>query len=681
MLTERIECLRNNLTSVSLVAQQAEVNAYTKLIDEIYTADSEKPEVLRKADFLTAFAQRFPIAIDGDELIVGSQGFGLCTARANPIFQGNLGHIAVNYGRVLRLGITGLRAELGKRPPAKEPERVNWQAFSMALTAFSKFIERYGDLANTLAKNCESSDRKGELVHIADTCRHISYVPPVHFDQALQLVWFIQIFLHAEGQNAAFSFGRLDQYLGPYYKKDIDTGKLTESKARELIQCFYIKSCEGDESQNLIVGGIDERGVNAENELSYLCLSAMKELHVWQPSLSVRIGPTTSDAFWQEAIDLTLAGTGMPSFFNDKTVIKAIEAIGISEKRARDYAIIGCYEANPQGDTLGLTVAGQIVLPSLLLDYLNESQVPDSFDVFYSAFKTYLSKRYAQDILPQFQKRQDDIRIKYSSPFQALCLEGCIQKSRTAEEGGATYDLFGVNILGLGTLIDSLYVLQRIVFEEKSLGWTDFIQQMKAEFPNEPIFHACRKMNGKYGSDESVTNHLAKDLSEHMARMVLDHPLRDGVRPYPGFFIFTGDIYTQLPATPDGRRQGDRLSYGVGPGELCSGKTPTSILNSSSFIAHSLCACGNPLLLSFNKKDIQGEQGTQILRHLIETYFQNGGFHVHLNIIDAQTLRQAQESPDTHADLLVRISGFSARFVTLNKQLQNAIIARTEQGL
>jgi formate C-acetyltransferase len=503
----------------------------------------------------------------------------------------------------------------------------------------------------------------------------------VHFDQALQLVWFIQIFLHAEGQNAAFSFGRLDQYLGAYYKKDIDTGHLTESKARELLQCFYIKSCEGDESQNLIVGGIDERGVNAENGLSCLCLSAMKELQVWQPSLSVRIGPKTSDAFWQEAIDLTLTGTGMPSFFNDVAVIKAIQAIGIPEKRARDYAIVGCYEANPQGDTLGLTVAGQIVLPTLFLDYLQESQVPDSFDAFYSAFKTYLSERYIQDILPQFQKRRDDIRKGYSSPFQALCLEGCIQKNRTAEEGGGRYDLFGVNILALGTLIDSIYAIQKVVFEEKSLGWTDFIRQVKTEFSNERTFLTCRKMSGKYGSDNSETNHLAKDLSEFIAGIVLDHPLRGGVRPYPGFFIFTGDIYSQLPATPDGRRLGERLSYGAGPGELCSEKTPTSILNSVSSIAHDLCACGNPLLLSFNKKDIQGEQGRQMLQQLIKTYFQNGGFHLHLNIQDARTLREAQESPDAHADLLVRISGFSARFVILNKQLQNAIIERTEQGL
>jgi formate C-acetyltransferase len=260
-------------------------------------------------------------------------------------------------------------------------------------------------------------------------------------------------------------------------------------------------------------------------------------------------------------------------------------------------------------------------------------------------------------------------------------MPGCCESGLCAEEGGTRFNLFGINILGIGTLVDSLWVLKQLVFDSGDTSLHDLKAQLNANWPDSEILQRCRQLAGKFGSDSPGTNALAAEFADHIADLVLEQPLEHGVQPYPGLFIFTGWAQMNLSATPDGRQDADPISYGVGPSTLCTGRTPTSTLKSSALTANDRCGCGNPMFLTLNRNDIAGTAGRTRLRHLIETYFRQGGYHIHVNILDAAQLREAQADPGGHADLLVRISGLSAQFVALDQRLQNALIARVEQGI
>jgi pyruvate-formate lyase len=692
--TERIEKLRFAIddnfrkTGSRVIRSADEQRIYAELAYKSFSTSLDMPEILRKARFLSVFANEFPVTVKEDELIVGSQRFTgpnfagiLDEDKSRSMgFCGNIGHIIVDYGRVLREGIRGLREHIERMEPSDEITERNHKAFEETLESFSIFIRRHGDSARLIAEPCSEVRKKRQLFQIAENCEWIAERSPHTFWEALQLVWFIQIFLHAEANNAAISFGRFDQYMWRFLESDLQNEILTMESAEELLLCFWFKCCEGDESQNLIVGGIDEEGCNAENPLSLLCLKVARELRVWQPSVSVRITPDTSDSFWQASLELCAAEFGMPSFFSDPVVTSALKALDIPSDRACDWGIVGCYEATPQGDTYGLTVGGGFVLPDILLDFLDTGVETLTFEELYQKFQSFFAEYYAQQ-LKGYQNQWNSLRNNCASPFESICLTGCIESGLAVEEGGGRFNLFGLNILGLGTLVDSLLVLKNSVYDKQKLSLQEMRKQLKENFPDESLLMLCRNLNGKYGSDSEYSNKLAEELSGYITNLVVDSRLENGVRPYPGFFRFLADVYAPLPATPDGRRENDRISYGAGPGVFCKDSTPTTIVNSASHVAHDRSACGNPLMLSFNRDDIRGEDGLQRLRQVIETYFQKGGFHLHINIIDPSQLRAAQKNPMEYSHFIVKVSGYSARFTALDKRLQDAIIERAGKGM
>ena len=560
------------------IISPTEQELYKRIAQEVFTA-SKGSEAETKAEFLMAFAERMTVEIREDELIIGSQRFMAGTG------HGNMGHIVVDYGRVIEQGVDGMLA-LAERMP----EGRNKEPFRKALKAFSTFIARHAEACGTAH------------AELAKICGRIAHKKPESFHEALQLLWFIQIFLHAEGVSAAISFGRFDQYMLKLYNSDIRSGKLVKAKAKELLEAFFIKTCEGEESQNLTLGGIDENGANAENGLSILCLEAITELGVWQPSISVRLHEGSLKEFREAAAALAMKGIGQPSFFNDPTVIASLEAAGVGEKRAKDYGIVGCYEAMPQGDACPMTVAGTLNLPAILVGFLNNTTSCDSFDALLKSFKLHLKDRYENERMPEYRRRLEDLSRNAASPFESVCVKGCIESGLCAEEGGAATSLFGVNIMGIGTLVDSFAALKKMVFEEGGMPLADFTAEVKANFPDAGIHALCKGLPEKFGRDETLTNGLAKELSEFIAEMVLSSRL-GAFRPYPGLFWFGGDIAQKVPATPDGRRNDERLSYGCGPSEV-EGLEATATLKSASHLANRRFACGNPLKLSFQKGDL-----------------------------------------------------------------------------
>lgn len=631
--------------------ETCDIQAYRELAKEAYTDAPEKEEIFRKAHFLRSFAEKIPVVVDEQELLVGSMRFWRAGVGGR-----NVGHIIVDYRMILREGIPGMQAKIAKLTTREAA------AFAEAVDAFSVFVQRYAEEAN--ARN---------MTAVAENCRALTAHAPETFYQALQLIWFVHLFLHAEAMAPAVSFGRFDDYLYPFYKKDTETGILTSEQAKELLMCFWLKTCEGDESQNLTVGG------NIENALTFLCLEVAKELKVQQPSMSVRISDQSSDLLWKKTIELVKCKIGMPAIFNDKTVIKSLENANVEKADAENYAIVGCYEANSDGNTFGTTAnAGSFRLHDVLLDFLDPDKNYRDFSDFYQSFKGFLAEKYNTDILQGFQKNWMHIRKNCVSPFQSACMADCLENGIPAEWGGCKYTMAGINILGIGTLIDSLYAVQKVVFETREYQYGDFVNQVKNNFPDKALALKCKNLPGKYGTDNPQTNAMAEELSELIADLVAGGEIYEGVTPYAGLFIFLGDVYSSGDsATPDGRLDGERTSYGVGASDFCVGKTVTSVLNSAAHIANNRFADGNPLLFNIPEKDIAGEKGDMLLKALIKGYFEKGGFHVQINVTDAEILKRAKEDPQNYSDLIVRISGYSEYFTRLNDTVQTALIERS----
>lgn len=668
-----------------------ELSVYSRAILRAYRETQGQPAILRRVRALECFAEDAWIDVDPDDLLAGSQKFssgGLDPEIRDEIcslgYAGNAGHIVHDYAALLDAGVDGLivriRASRGTDP--ENAAGIVLDAFERAMNALARYIERHTESATTLAASLEGAPAREWESRAADL-RLISRLPPITFAQALQLVWFAQVFLHAENPSAAISFGRADQYLWPYLRRDLDQRRITWDAATELVAAFCLRCCEGDESQNLAVGGVDAEGRDATNPLSLLLVSVVKELRAFQPSLTIRMHPSAPPALVDAACALAVAGTGQPGFINDAAVIPGLMELGIPLARARDYAIVGCYEATTQGDCYPNTVAGTVpVLSKVLVDYMRTTAAGHAADFrqFLEGYLSHVSAEYRSAVANGYQNAWNRWRDHAPSPFGSVLMRDCIERALPLECGGAPFNLFGVNILGLGTTVDSLHVIRQLVFERHDLSLMALTAALDGDFADDALRQRLLSVPGRYGTDTPDTNRLTAEVSERVARMVLDSRMEHGVRPYPGFFRWTGDIWDHPYATPDGRRAADNLSYGCGPSSVCGG-SPTSILASVQYVAHHLCACGNPLAISLQARDICGWAGHDRLKALVLGYFAGGGFHVHFNLLSPDELRKAQASPGQYNDLVIRISGLSAKFVALPGQLQKTLIERAEAGV
>lgn len=406
----------------------------------------------------------------------------------------------------------------------------------------------------------------------------------------------------------------------------------------------------------------------------------MQSLRVAQPSLTVRLHPDSPLQLVDLSTQLIAAGIGQPGMINDQAAIPALMALDIPIERARDYAIVGCYEAATPGDSYPRTVSGMVPdLALLLVSYLRTSAAENAttFSQFIDNYLAHISSAYHEAVANDFQNAWDYTRDHSPSPFGSTLMQHCVDRALPLEAGGTQFNLFGINMLGLGTTIDSLHAIDNVVFQSPQLSIAQLASAVDADLPDESLRTQLLTIPGRYGTDTEATNQLAADLSQRIARMVLDSRMAHGVRPYPAFFRFTADITQHAFATPDGRRSTDTLSYGCGPSSI-SGGTPTSILSSTANIAHHLCACGNPLAVSLSPENVQTPDGLTQLKALILSYFAMGGFHVHFNLHSADDLRRAQANPRQYQDMLIRMSGFSAKFITLSENVQAALIERAE---
>ena len=645
-----IEFLKRQHLSMFDEASISHSNTVASLYNE-YIADKdvekENPWSLFSGFYLY-FSEHFEAEIYEKEYIVGTNWHwfwqSVCEAPIKPV---NIGHFIADFQDILTKGIGGKIKDVSNHE--------NSLYLQTALNALSSYINHYAIVART-ACLASQGEEQARLLQIANDCAYISKYPPAHFRQALQFIWFVQSFLNMESGNAAISFGTADSYLYPYYQKDIEEGVLTPDEALKLIQCFYIKISEGDESCMLTVGG------NANNALTLLFMEAQTQLKMRQPSIALRVSTTTSTEILEKATDLVLSGSGMPAYFNDDIVIKGLQTLGFHEDVATNYAIVGCYEASPQG-LFSNTVASAFNLYESFNAFLEQSSTYANFDEFLHAYKTYFDCYYKDTLVPIY-KDVANIDRNRVCPFASCVLH-------------REKYLFGINILGIGILIDSIYTIKKLVFEEKYTTLAYLRMQANKDFEDIDLYNKIIGLDSYYGSNSEESNRLAKDISEFIGKVIQNHAVDDNVIVSPALFWFTADIWQRnCDGMVNGRKKGELLSYGIMPCATPHENSLTSMLLSCANVSAQYFPNGCPAMVSLQKSDIK-KRG--ILSALIKTFFEAGGFHIAVNTVDAELLEKARTHPKEHADVLVKISGYSARFTTLNEHIQDAVIERANQ--
>ena len=624
---------------------------HRELVSELYKkyiADKEidtEDKWILYSNFYLYFSKYFPAEIYEKECIVGTNWHWMWQLNIpNTVTPRNAGHFIADFQDFLKKGINKKMNEVCISTDERSTKTT--------LKAFAEYIKSYAKTARQYAASSQGDDRE-RLLTIASDCEYISENPPVSFRQALQFIWFIQCFLETEAGNAAISFGRMDSYLYPYYKRDVENSILTPEEAKELIIAFYIKVSEGNESTMLTVGG------NIENELTALFIEAQTQIDMRQPSIALRVSKTTSTNVFDKATELVLKGGGMPAYFNDAVIIEGLKMLGFDDKTVTNYGIVGCYEAVPQG-VFSNTVATALNLYDSFNEFLKQKVDYSSFKDFLDAFKNYFAHYYANTLLPEF-KSTANYDMNGVSPFASCVLN-------------REKYLFGINILGIGILIDSIYTIKKLVFDKNYTTITYLMEQAEKNFEDDSLYNRIMGLENHYGSNSEESNLLAKDISKFIGDVIQKYSLGDNIVSLPSLFWFTADIWQRdYFGTINGRKKGELLSYGVMPCATPHRDSLTSILSSCANISAKHFVDGCPVMISLNKKDIK--QGG-VLTSLIKTFFESGGFHLAVNTIDAKLLKQAKQNPIEHTDIIIKISGYSTQFTSLNEAIQDAVIER-----
>lgn len=657
------------------------------------------PMVLRRAEAFAAICIEWDTPIAPGELIVGSQKGNLArgpmtdeqSARHAAIQQAYAelgiafgeGHMVCDYERILREGLRAQVAridELLSQADETDERRDSWLAMRTTCQAARTLSLRYAAAAERAAHAAEDLTEAQELLDVATTCGLVPWEPARTFRQALQSFWFCHLLLHVESPSVAVSPGRMDQYLWPYYEADLAAGRITPEAAEELLGCLWLKLWEGDESQNVTLGGVDAEGHDVTNDLSYMMLRLTADLRAFQPSISVRVGKSTPAEFTRQAAALARTGIGQPSFFSDEVVQQGLWEIGVPAEEAWDWAIVGCYEAVVAGAEWGRTVAGGVNLPEVVLAALGAE--PTSFPELMAATRSGLSAAIDRSVEAANAHERAEAAVA-PSPFQSVLMRDCIGSGLDIYCGGARHNHSACWIAGLATAVDSLVAVKRVVFDEGTLTLEELSDLLASDYEGaEYLRQLLLRGAPKLGNDEAEVDELARELCGFFCDELATRRNARGGRIKPSLAMYQQHYMgLQMPATPDGRRAGAPLSAGIAPTQGCNERGVTATLASCAKLPHHRAANGNPLIISISPEHIGGDEGLERLVQLIVTYLDQGGSHLMVNVVDADTLRDAQTHPERHRDLMVRISGLSAYFVTLEKHIQDDIIHRTEKGL
>lgn len=643
-----------------------------------------------------------------------AQAAGVFTV-GNYFFNG-VGHISVDYAKVLAKGLNGVIAEattelahLDVTNPDDLKKMHFLRAVVIANEAVINFAERFAVLAEAMAAGEKDPDRKSELEEIARICHKVPAQPATTFWEALQSFWFVQLAIQIESNGHSISPMRFDQYMHPYYLASQDT--MPVEQMQELLDLLWIKFTEinkvRDEGstkafggypmfQNLIVGGVTRDGEDATNELSYMCLQASANTRLYQPSISVRIHEGTPDALYMKALEVTRLGLGMPAFYGDRFIIPALLSRGLTREDARDYGIIGCVEPQVAGKTEGWHDAAFFNMAKVLELALNDGVDPAtgkqlgpktgvltsfaSFDDVVAAYKAQME--YFVKLLVISDNSVDIAHGERAPlPFLSSLADDCLAKGKSLQEGGAHYNYTGPQGVGVANVGDSLTALKKLVFDEKAVTLAELKDALDTDFKGrEDLRQMLVNRAPKYGNDNDEADELARLGALIYCKEVEKYTNPRGGGFQPGLYPVSANVPlgTTVGATPDGRKAGTPLADGVSPVSGRDNVGPTAAIKSVAKLDHVIASNGTLLNQKFHPNALQGEPGLRNMMAVTETLFTNGGTHVQYNVVGRDTLLDAQQHPENYKGLVVRVAGYSAFFTALDKALQDDIIARTE---
>lgn len=630
-----------------------------------------------------------------------------------------IGHFAADYAKVLNKGMKGIKADIQEALSKlyfEDPQYIHKKQFLEALIiacdAAVLFARRYAQEARRLASREKDPQRKAELKKIAEVCEKVPENPAQTFHEALQSFWFTHLILNLETNGHSISPGRFDQYMFPFLRKSLDSGKLTEEEAQELLDLLWVKfdeitlaknSGESDTSssypdfQQLNIGGLTPDGLDATNELSYMCLTALEHTKLPQPQLSAQISTKTPPKFLLRCCEVIKYGMGMPAMFNTDLIVLGMVNRGKTLQDARRGSINGCVSPYCDGKDRAAST-GYFNLAKCLelalnngMDRLTGEQLGPAtgdpqefscFEDFIHAFRKHISHFVAMKV--KYDNIVRDIYASYCPvPFTSALMDDCIAKALDWHSGGAHYNQAVMSGVGLGTVADALSTIKKHVFDQKKITMAELKKALDADFKGyELLRHDLVNKTPHYGNGEDSADSLALLTQTLFCSEVESHRDIQGARYYVDLLPTTSHIALGklTGATPDGRHAGDWLSEGISPVQGHDIYGPTAAARSVSKLDHARCN-GTLLNMKFNPECLKTPEDLQKLVALIRGYFDLGGFHIQLNIIDKATLRDAQKFPENYRNLLVRVAGYSDYFVLLSRDIQEEIISRTEHGL
>jgi formate C-acetyltransferase len=590
-------------------------------------------------------------------------------------------------------------------------EKINfYKSISIVAEGIIKLSKRYGDKALEMAEVEKNEERKNELLEIARVCYKVPENPPDTFQEATQFLWFVQLSGIISENPLALNVGRFDQFMYPYYKSDIERNRINDSRAQEIIESLWIKLSEWvwtissntanyfagyNQFQNLTVGGRKRDGTDATNELSYMCLKATKSVKTHQPGLSVRIHSDCPEEFLMEISKLVACGTGFPAIHNDQIGSQMLLQAGYEPEDARDWSNCGCVV--PHFRKTGQWTAAVNINFGAALEYtLNEGKsritgqkmgldvIPQekftSFEEvkneFFKQFKNLIKHSVIATVVAQ--KLHSEMVPR---PFLSTVVDGCMEKGKDLSRGGAKYNVGPVLTgIGLGVVANGLAAVKKLVFEDKIATMEELNKALEADWVGYEELREKALNVPKYGNDNEYVDSLAIEISNYFYKETRKYEDIFGSKFNTAFmgisnYLPAGKIVGALPC---GRKSTAPLTEGVSPFVGSDVTSPLAAMRSAAKLNHDVHTGGTLLNLRLNQEIVKTQRGLRNLSSMVRAFFSLGGFHVQFNTVSSTILRQAQEKPEDHRDLLVRVAGYSTQFVNLSKEMQDAIIARTE---
>ncbi len=616
---------------------------------------------------------------------------------------GGIGHFLPGYERMIRLGVEGyLELIRGKEGPLYEAARIVCEGLLV-------FAARLAEEADRLALLEREPVRKAELKNIAAVCRKVPAGPAESLHEALQSLWLTHLAVNLESLNSAVSFGRIDQYLYPYYERDVSAGRLTREEAKDLLLSFSAKATEHvfllSERisqyhggylvvQAAIVGGTDREGRDATNELTYLFLDVMEEAGLRDPNYQARVHAGSPDEYLLRVADVARRGNGTPAVFGDEAAVASLVYHGYPVEEARNYGVVGCVELALPGNSFLSTDAALFNLAVCLELALNRgrrfggrlrvgARTPDpatfrDMDALIAAYREQV-KFMVDRMVGDFRVVEAGNRDFNPTPLSSMLVEGCLESGLDLTEGGARFNSSGIQGVGIADVADSLCALDELVFARRKYGLEEVIAALESDFSGNERLRAELLNCAKYGNDDPRVDEYA-DLVAHIFHDALSRHRNTRGGPYvPGYYSVTCHVAfgRRVGALPSGRKAGEPLAASLGPANGCDRLGPTAMLHSVTRVDSRLMPNGCAVNLRFDPRNLSGEEGPANLAALMRGYFAQGGMQVQFNIIDPEVLEDARRHPGKYPGLVVRVAGYCAYFDDLPDATKDEIIART----